>query len=412
MDKRTINQFLKKYADNNYSDQEHQLFINWLNSASTDEIQEIIERYNTLTDIYAENEIVLYPRVLQEIESKLNGIDKETIQENHSVRLWPRYRKIASAAALLLMATAFAFYFSTDFDRKKSFKVVESTKSIQNEISPGGNKATLTLADGKIIDLSNAKNGFLAEQFGIRARKPKEGQIVFDLSTGQNFPENFQTKSYNTIRTPRGGQFQVVLPDGSKVWLNASSSIRFPASFVDEERIVELDGEAYFEVVKLGSSSADNGKKIPFKVKSGGHLVEVLGTHFNVKAYSDEVDITTTLLEGSVKVSENITQKSRVLIPGQQARVGSSMKVSDVDVRGSTGWKEGQFNFSGENIESIMRSISRWYDVDVSYKKNITRETFVGSVSRFENVSEVLKMLELTGAVHFKVEGRRIIVMP
>ncbi|HWW40381.1 FecR family protein, partial [Pedobacter sp.] len=200
-------------------------------------------------------------------------------------------------------------------------------------------------------------------------------------------------------------QYQLKLPDGTLVWLNSASSLRFPTQFAGKERSVELDGEAYFEVAK--------NKEMPFKVHVRAMEVRVLGTHFNVMAYDDEESISTTLLEGSVKVSNAL--QTAVIRPGQQASLKKSsgiLGVEEVNTVEAIAWKNGKFLFADEDIETIMRRISRWYNVEVEYRGNLSDKNFAGSISRYENVSEVLKMLELTGTIHFKVEGRRIIVMP
>jgi ferric-dicitrate binding protein FerR (iron transport regulator) len=277
------------------------------------------------------------------------------------------------------------------------------------EIIPGSNKALLTLADGKQIVLEDTKSGLLAQQENTIVNKENDSVLVYS-SQGPKMVK----PQFNTISIPRGGQYQVVLPDGTKVWLNASSSLRFPTAFNGIERHVELSGEAYFEVKK--------DKDMPFIVTvinkhqyhgigKNNMRIEVLGTHFNVMAYEDESNAITTLLEGSVKVGNNLTNV--LLKPGQQALFNKTDKIniSVADTEGAVAWKNGYFKFSNENIRSIMNKISRWYDVDIEYKGKLPEKTLWGTISRFEDVSEVLKTLELTGSIHFKLEGRRLIVM-
>lgn len=208
--------------------------------------------------------------------------------------------------------------------------------------------------------------------------------------------------AYNTISTPRGGQYQLQLPDGSKVWLNAQSSLRFPARFIGNERLVTLTGEGYFEVAK--------DKAHPFKISINNMQVEVLGTHFNVMGYNDEPATTTTLLEGSVKIIKGGSVQK--IVPGEQAIVKDGIRVAKVNAEEAIEWKNGNFNFSHEKLGSIMRRISRWYDVDIAYSQRTTGATFVGTIPRSTNITEVLKYLELTGLVHFKIEERRVTVMP
>ncbi|HMF72741.1 MAG TPA: FecR domain-containing protein, partial [Flavitalea sp.] len=270
----------------------------------------------------------------------------------------------------------------------------------ENSIATGSNKASLTLSDGTTIVLDDAANGLLTTQAGIKISKTTDGQLKYDASR----PQPSHANGFNTIHTPRGGQYQVVLPDGSSVWLNAASSLKFPTVFSGNERKVELTGEAYFEVAK--------NKVKPFIVASGNQTLEVLGTHFNVNAYQDDGKIRTTLLEGSIKVSHTQTNAFSLLVPGQQAELRKEIKVTKVDVKQSIAWKNGYFVFASENIQTLMQKIARWYDVDVEYEGRVTTEGFVGSISRFEDVSEVLHMLQLTGMVHFKIVGRKIIVSP
>ncbi|XHR97523.1 FecR family protein [Mucilaginibacter sp. UC70_90] len=232
--------------------------------------------------------------------------------------------------------------------------------------------------------------------------KTADGRIVYN-SSKSSASDNAEKPVYNTMTTPRGGQYWVVLPDGSKALLNAASSLTYPTNFSGTERKVELTGEAYFEV-------AHNPDK-PFRVYSKSQVVEVLGTHFNINTYDDEPDIRTTLLEGKVKVTSVVKNQVRVLKPGQQAVLNTySFNVNDVDVEDATAWKNGTFTFENNDIQQIMRMVSRWYDVDVVYKGTLPADKFTGFVSRFSNVSEVLRMLQLTHKVKFKIDGKQITV--
>lgn len=410
MDEKSINEFLNKYASNTHTEEEHQLFIEWTKTAPGEQLDKVLARYQEIGDERTEEGNHLHPILLENIERKLDLLDKEIKASRKLFQLWTSYKKLAGIAALLLLSLGFFFYFSKDTGSQPGIVVKSNEVASKTKIAPGGNKAVLTLSTGKSFVLDNTKNGLLFDESGLRARKVKEGQLIFDSSTAKPASNTPQLLAYNTITTPRGGQYQVVLPDGTKVWLNAASSLRFAAVHSDEERVVELNGEAYFEVAGLVSERSR--KKVPFKVRSGNHVVEVLGTHFNVKAYNDEAAVTTTLLEGSVKVSGTKAAGAKLLKPGQQAKVSSVIKVSNVDATEAIAWKDGYFNFSHENIESIMRNISRWYDVEVVYEKNVTKEEFVGAVLKYQNVSQVLEMLQLTGAVKFKIQGRRITVMP
>nr|WP_255526823.1 FecR family protein [Pedobacter sp. MC2016-24] len=215
-----------------------------------------------------------------------------------------------------------------------------------------------------------------------------------------------------TVTTPMGGTYQISLPDGSKVWLNAASSLTFPSNFDGQrDRRVEVKGEAYFEISKAYVKQGGHEKRQAFVVVTNKQEIEVLGTHFNVKNYEDEPGVRTTLLEGSIKVSAGAERK--IIVPGQQAfSNGAGIEVSSVNVSDVVAWKDGNFQFNDENIENVMRAISRWYDVDIVFKGAITREKFGGTISRSKPIAEVLASLEETGYVKFKIEGRRVIIMP
>lgn len=307
-------------------------------------------------------------------------------------------RKISIAASIfgiLLMAT---FLLMNKNVARQGVRTEINDRKFKNDVDPGGNKATLTLADGSVILLDDAKNGILTQQGASKVIK-LDGKLLYDLTA-------IDTRQivYNTISTPRGGQYQLELPDGSRVWLNATSSIRFPTSFVEMERRVEITGEAYLEVAK-------NANK-PFVVSVNGSEIQVLGTHFNINAYSDEEIMKTTLLEGSVKfVSAN---DNHILQPGQQSQLtkGGAVKVvNKVDVDQVVAWKNGLFSFENAGIEAIMRQLSRWYDVDVDYRGR-PDDLFIAEMNRNIKLSDALKALELTGKVSFEIEGKMIIVMP
>ncbi len=297
-------------------------------------------------------------------------------------------KRFAWAAAAVLVASFFIWRTNMDQPVQSSAAPVE--------ILPGGTKATLTLADGNIISLDAVPNGDIAAEGNVQVIK-MDGTLQYN---GDNDNADI---TYNTIQTPRGGKYQLVLSDGSVVWLNAASSLRFPVVFKGKERQVELMGEAYFEVKK--------GEK-PFKVSlQNGSRIEVKGTAFNVNAYQDEDLLRTTLLEG--KINFMMMGKTQALLPGQQIRVAYEqphMQVIDgVDVEQEVAWKNDLFIFKGMDVKSIMREISRWYDIDVVYKGKFNPETFSGIVSRKTNLSQVLKIME-EGGVRFAIEGRTIVV--
>jgi transmembrane sensor len=324
--------------------------------------------------------------------------------------VWPR---IAAAVVIILLLSAVGYSIFTNHFIKQVAKT-EIQKPFKNDVAPGGNKAILTLANGTQIILDSAANGALTQQGNTKIIKLDSGRLSYNTLNAK--PGEVL---YNTVSTPRGGQYQVVLADGSKVWLNAASSLRFPICFTGKERNVELTGEGYFEIA--------HNKAMPFYVKSGDMTVEVLGTHFDINAYSDESVIKTTLLEGSVKVSitspstsERVRETSEAawLKPGEQAQFSllrvDAFKVQKIDVDAAIAWKNGRFIFQGNNIQSVMRQLARWYDIDVSYQGNVTTEEFVGVIdrSRYENISKILEMLEKTRTVSFAINGRSVKVMP
>jgi len=307
-------------------------------------------------------------------------------------------RKIAVAASvigLLLLSALLLFNLNTS---KGTLNAKVNEQRFKNDVLPGGDKATLTLADGSTVILDEAKNGILAQQGSSKIIKVG-AKLLYDPTD-----KNSKDVVYNTISTPKGGQYQLELPDGSLVWLNATSSIHFPTSFAGKERRVEITGEAYFEVAK--------NRDMPFIVSVNGAEVQVLGTHFNVNAYSDEDNVKTTLLEGSVRFVHGVN--ADMLKPGQQSQLagdGQVKVVSNVDVDEVVAWKNGMFDFENAGIETVMRQLSRWYDVEIEYKGK-PDDLFIAEIRRQIKLSDALKALELTGKVKFEIQGKKIIVMP
>lgn len=302
------------------------------------------------------------------------------------------WRRMAAAAAVLVLISA-GIYGWRQMGSKEPAPVIAR----QNDVPPGSNKAMLHLADGTVVTLDSAGNQVFRQ--GGTTINQQNGQLRYNA----NDP-NATTVSFNTLATPRGGQYSVTLPDGSKVWLNSASSLRFPTAFAGSERRVELTGEAYFEVAK-------NAKQ-PFKVTlEDKTTIEVLGTHFNVNAYKDEPAISTTLLEGAVRLTNG---KERITIkPGERAQLkegGTKFVIDRPDVDRVIAWKNGFFQFNGDNITLIMKQLSRWYDIEPVYAGNMNMKDYSGYISRNSNISEVLKMLELTNEIKFKVEGRKVTV--
>ncbi|SEO34155.1 FecR protein [Mucilaginibacter gossypiicola] len=313
------------------------------------------------------------------------------------------YRWLWAAAALAGIAVLAGLLFIPHAKVNNMAGVVSS--KTETKILPGGNKAYLTLANGSKIVLDDAKNGQLAARAGVKVSKTSNGLVVYKFDRKPTEQGQAAIPQINTITTPRGGQYQVVLEDGTKVQLNAASSIKFPEYFTGANREIELDGEAYFEVAK--------DKAHPFIVKANGTQVQVFGTHFNINAYSDNPDITTTLLEGSVKMSKGTA--AVMLLPGQQGTVnqnGSSIKVQKADVEANMAWINGFFIFHDQSIINIMKQVSRWYDVDIEYQDAQVQENeFGGTISKYKDIKELLDNIKLTGSIHYKIEGRRVIIM-
>ncbi len=373
---------------------------------TNDELQQLNEWYHTFDDREAE---LLTGKTEVQLTTDIRERLMKTIQEAPVYSLHQSRRKwyFAAAAILLVFLTATVYRLTTTDSSSANSLAETSAGSVVTDLAPGGNKAILRLADGSAIILDSAADGTLSEQGNIKVEKLSNGLLAYTTG-GKQLTAN-DAAFYNTISTPRGGQYQVTLSDGTKVWLNAASSIRFPVFFAGNERRVEITGEAYFEVAKSINK--------PFKVKTIASEIEVLGTHFNINAYEDEVAVKTTLLEGMVKVSVPGTggkNTSRFLQPGQQSGIskeGTISVLNHADTEEALAWKNGRFQFKSADIKSILRQISRWYDVDVVYKGNVNLH-FTGQLKRDEYVSKVFEKLALTGEVHFKIEGKKIIVSP
>lgn len=335
--------------------------------------------------------------VLQRILS----VDKTAGNTGATVRPMWYYRLRWSAAAIFLLVTGglFFFYRNNNVKREKSAPALAVTA-----IHPGCNRAVLTLANGQHIVLDNARKGMVSQQGNTRVMKVDSGVLAYAAAAG-DAEENAAGNGmlYNTITTPRGGQYQVTLPDGTKVWLNAESSLRFPIAFKGSNREVQLTGEAYFE--------AAEDKSKPFIVRARETETRVLGTHFNIMSYADEGAVRTTLLEGKVSMASG--QKQAVLQPGQQGQYDSDKGVIAtrmVNTRAVVAWKDGYYYFDRTPVQAVMRQIARWYDVEIVYSGAVPRDEIVGKIPRTADVSEVLHVMELIG-IHFKINGKQIIVI-
>ncbi len=418
----------QRYLQGMCSPAEVKVLLQHFNAGENErQLKTLIRQHMELDNEQELNDEILKPLLEKTYENVRKAISTGKQEESKSGIIVPMMKqawfRVASAVLIIFLSAGAWFYFSG-----KTKEPIATTGNKQqpfiDEIMPGGEKATLTLADGSTIILDNAANGELANQGNTKVVKLNDGQLSYN-SSGKNSGEIL----YNTMSTPRGGQYKLLLPDGSRVWLNAASSIRYPTAFTGNERKVQITGEAYFEIKPLTPTTGGGQDKVPFIVKinspsglpdgqaGGGMEVQVLGTHFNVNAYGDEASIKTTLLEGSVKINKRVENgvHAAIIKPGEQAQVmndnSSPVRVNrDIDMEEIMAWKNGSFIFNSQDIESIMRQISRWYDVDVSYQGERNKEAFSGMVSRGSHLSQVLKIVE-AGGVKFKIEGKKIIVM-
>ncbi|SDD69739.1 FecR family protein [Mucilaginibacter pineti] len=364
-----------------------------LGTATKEEINFLETYYNTfelsedlITDENEESYLQLKDSIKLAVDKRITPRAPAIVT---SLRFaWVKY----AAAALILISLTIGGFLLVRKNNKQQLAANE-----YKGIVPGSNKAMLTLANGKRIALDDATKGEIAKQAGITITKTADGQIVYQAARNTGSDEAFQ----NTISTPKGGQYKVILPDGTQVWLNAASSLSYPTLFKGNERMVTLNGEAYFEVTK--------NPAMPFRVKSGVQLIQVLGTHFNVNAYADESTIKTTLLEGAVKITAGAN--TSIIAPGQQTEVNQTgegaIAKHQVDVDKETAWKNGVFSFAGDDIRSVMRQVCRWYNIDVVYGDNLPKEKYYGEISRNSSLGGIFRILELNN-VKFEVEGKTV----
>jgi len=381
-----INEIFKRFLDGKCTPEELSILLRYFElDQYTDQLENLVEQ-----ELVKPEDEQYFPTHIDEMVEHNRVIFLDRILERAQYRR--RIRKLyvwLPVAGVICLVSAMVLYINTH--RSEEIPVVQ-----QHDVSPGTNRAVMTLADGKTIELSEQKEGVVVVNGAI------------EYSDGNEIVQTNDVQ-YAILATPRAGQYQVTLPDGTKVSLNAESSLRYPTTFAGNERRVELIGEAYFDVAKSRNSK---GELIPFIVESDRQKIEVLGTRFNVNGYLDNEFIQTTLLEGSVRVSTANAQDERLLKPGEQAIVGKGkMDIQPVDVESIIAWKNGDFVFDQEDLQSVMKKIARWYDVEVIYPLSNGDIKFSGVISRSRNLSEVLKMMELTGEVTFKIEGRRVFIM-
>lgn len=372
MPKQDANNIFKKYRLGIATDQEKVTLEQWVNQASATEFD--LNELSLLNDLLAVRQRV-----------------SKSIMQKKVVALWSR---LSIAASVVIVVIGGALYQSHHYSKQRQIAF--------EKITPGGVKATLTLANGQKLILSGTVQGILVKQGNATISMNGQGQLLYIADKAPK-PDNGEI-TYNTLTVPFGGQCQVLLPDGTHVWVNAGSVLRYPSVFAANERRVELTGEAYFKV--------KHNAQAPFRIVSRGQIVEDMGTTFNIEAYADDKAIATTLVEGRASVTES--GKLYMLIPGQQALVsGENVTIkNDQDIESVIAWKNGLFKFDG-TLEQIMQQLARWYNVSVTYDTGANRDRiFSGEISRSRNILSIIEIMESTGKVHFKIDGRRITVMP
>lgn len=396
-----IVQLLEKFSRGEASPADTDQLLNLLQQQGEDEKMVAFIEQQLLSDQPANaEELAYWKEKLQDGAARITGMPGEN--SARPVHRMQFLRKWGWAAAAVIVAVGIGAYLYTNDQTKPVEPAVVAQHS---HIAPGRSGAVLTLADGSQVVLDSLGNGMVATQNGARVIL-KGGELSYapaGTATGEI--------TFNTMTTPKGRQFQLTLPDGTRVWLNAASSLRYPTAFTGNERLVAVTGEAYFEVAR--------NNKQPFKVNVNEKAtVEVLGTHFNVNAYDNEAAIQTTLLNGSVRVANsNATQNAVTLKPGQQARLSNQAKansikvVDDIDINKVMSWKNGLFNFEGANLGEVMRQIERWYDIEVVYEKGIPNVEFEGKMTKDVPLKDLLTMLDRSD-VHFRIENRTLIVLP
>ena len=387
------NKLRKLLSRSEWTSKEVQWLLSYLEDSEDTGLIQLMQKHflddlENAKEISPEASSKLFKAIHDKIDSESKGKKRRVIP----------LKRIAIAASVIGLLLISVFLLNDKIGKKETAKVETNHQRFKDDVSPGGDKATLILADGSTIVLDETQNGTIAQQGNSKIIK-LDGKLSYDPTN-----KNSREIVYNTISTPKGGQYQLELPDGSQVWLNATSSIHFPTSFTGTERRIEITGEAYFEIAK--------NPNMPFIVTVSNSEVQVLGTHFNINAYNDEDNVKTTLLEGSVRFVND--GSINILKPGQQAQLtkeGTTKVVSDVNVDNVVAWKNGMFDFENASIETVMRQLSRWYDVEIEYKGK-TDDLFIAEMRRNIKLSDALKALELTGKVKFDIQDKKIIVMP
>ncbi|MBX3239779.1 MAG: FecR domain-containing protein [Chitinophagaceae bacterium] len=383
---------MDRLFNNSCTQAEKEELAYWIEKAQDDTklrryLSDMWNRFEPLEDMAEEKANHLF--------SSVTRTNRSAILQSKSKNRYLLFSGIAAACILIIASGAYIFSYRQS-PPNTSHTIVDKPQSLVNDIAPGQFKAMLTLSDGSQVVLDTVQHQIISPE-GTAQVNNSNGHLYYNSSAGKQ-----EKTVYNILTTNRGEQYSMTLADGTKLWLNAASSVRFPVAFTGGYRDVEITGEVYFEVT--------SNKEKPFRVKAGDEQIEVLGTHFNINAYSDEPFVRTTLIEGSVKV--NLGSSSALLKPNEQALVkngSTKINVSPADGQAAIAWKSGYFKLTNSEVSDIMRQIARWYDIEVVYKGNIPSGTISGEVPRNLNLSEVLKVLELSD-VRCQLEGKTLII--
>jgi len=370
-----------KWLEGTITEAEKAEFTAWYNSYDDDK--------SFLPSSFAESEQHLEDRIFDKVRQLMKQPEHIPLKKRNM--FWPK--AIAAAAILLVCCSLGFFWWQAKFHDKNN------TRNVAHDVQPGGNRATLTLSDGRIVELSDAQTGIVLDNGKIQY---EDGSQL--IATTPASSDSDQAAPLLEMTIPKGGKYRVTLSDGTSVWLNSASTLRYPSPFGKGKRIVELDGEGYFDV--------SQDKDHPFVVLCKGQEVEVLGTAFNINSYADEEGIRTTLVHGKVSVrADRVISKSRMLLPGQQAVFqNDNFEIREVDTDEITAWKEGFFCFNNTDIHTVMRQFARWYDLKVSYEGMPTNEKFMGRIPMDMTLNSVFKVLAATG-VDFEIKADRHLVV-
>ena len=383
MEKKRIYLLIEKYIEGSICNDEQLELMEWYRDSVNHEV---------IWPLNAEED---HESVKREMLKAIRSRTKT--RQSPVIAMFKYWIKVAGILLLLIGLILGGFYLATN--RNVKSKLTQDKGKNQN-ISPGKNGAVLLLSGGKQIRLSGLQSGPIDTAVLALVKKYNDSSIVFKVRNDTSSSE--QDMALNVLYVPEGHQFQITLPDATKVWLNSGTKLKFPTVFNGKTRRVELEGEAYFEVV--------HNEKQPFEVVTLKSVVKDVGTEFNISAYIEDENVKTTLVNGIVDVAIKGSPKTKRLKPGEQAVVGKNINVGQVDLASVIGWKQGQFVFHSEPLKDIMIQISRWYNVEVIYKQDVSNKSVWGSISRNMPISEVLNMIELTGVAHFRIDGKSILV--